>query len=65
MKTFDPKAHHFSETHRLLLGGIAPRPIAFVATLSKEGKPNLCLSGLAVMTGDADVVEEAVKLADY
>jgi flavin reductase (DIM6/NTAB) family NADH-FMN oxidoreductase RutF len=41
MKTFDPSEHHFSESHRLLLGGIAPRPIAFVATLCKDGKPNL------------------------
>ena len=31
MLTFDPSLIPFHETHRLLLGGIAPRPIAFAA----------------------------------
>jgi flavin reductase (DIM6/NTAB) family NADH-FMN oxidoreductase RutF len=41
MKTFDPSLIPFPETHRLLLGGIAPRPIAFVSTLDAQGNPNL------------------------
>lgn len=41
MLTFDPSQIPFQETHRLLLGGIAPRPIAFVGSLGKDGKPNL------------------------
>lgn len=40
-KIFDPKEIPFPETHRLLLGGIAPRPIAFVGSLDKEGRANL------------------------
>lgn len=41
MKTFDPSAIPFPETHRLLLGGVAPRPIAFVATQDRDGRDNL------------------------
>jgi flavin reductase (DIM6/NTAB) family NADH-FMN oxidoreductase RutF len=40
-RVFDPKEIPFHETHRLLLGGIAPRPIAFVGSLDKSGRPNL------------------------
>ena len=41
MLTFDPSQIPFQETHRLLLGGIAPRPIAFVGSVDKDGNPNL------------------------
>jgi len=41
MRTFDPKAIPFRETHRLLLGGVAPRPIAFVGSVDPEGRHNL------------------------
>ncbi len=41
MLTFDPSEIPSQETHRLLLGGIAPRPIAFVGTVDKDGHPNL------------------------
>src|SRR5689334_16073617 len=41
MRTFDPKTIPFHETHRLLLGGVAPRPIAFVGSLDSEGRHNL------------------------
>jgi flavin reductase (DIM6/NTAB) family NADH-FMN oxidoreductase RutF len=41
MLTFDPSQIPFQETHRLLLGGIAPRPIAFVGTVDKTGNSNL------------------------
>lgn len=41
MRSFDPKEIPFQETHRLLLGGIAPRPIAFVGSLDRDGRPNL------------------------
>ena len=41
MLTFDPSQIPFQETHRLLLGGIAPRPIAFVGSVDNDGKPNL------------------------
>ena len=37
----EPKDVTVPEVHRLLLGGIGPRPIALVSTLSKEGIPNL------------------------
>lgn len=41
MLTFDPNQIPFHETHRLLLGGVAPRPIAFVGTVDGEGRSNL------------------------
>ncbi|HYM20944.1 MAG TPA: flavin reductase family protein [Candidatus Kapabacteria bacterium] len=41
MKTFDPSQIPFQETHRLLLGGVAPRPIAFVSSLDADGNVNL------------------------
>lgn len=37
----DPKDHPFSNIHKLMIGSILPRPIAFVSTISKEGIPNL------------------------
>ena len=37
----EPKDVTVPEFHKLLLGGVAPRPIALVSTLSKEGKRNL------------------------
>jgi len=40
-KTFDPSALSHSELHRLMLGAIAPRPIAFASTVDAQGKPNL------------------------
>lgn len=40
-KTFDPSKIPFPETHRILLGGIAPRPIAFVGSQDKDGRVNL------------------------
>ena len=41
MKTFDLSELPFPQAHRLLLGGIAPRPIAFVSTLDSNGNVNL------------------------
>lgn len=41
MKVFDPKELSVPEVHRLLLGGVAPRPIALVSTISKDGINNL------------------------
>ncbi|MFN8670792.1 MAG: flavin reductase family protein [Candidatus Sericytochromatia bacterium] len=41
MKKIDPKNTPVSEIQRLLQGGIAPRPIALVSTISKDGKHNL------------------------
>lgn len=41
MKRFDPAEIPFPQTHRLLLGAIAPRPIAFVSTLDTHGNVNL------------------------
>ncbi len=38
---FDPKEHSLAETHKLMIGSILPRPIAFVSTLSKNGIENL------------------------
>jgi flavin reductase (DIM6/NTAB) family NADH-FMN oxidoreductase RutF len=41
MKTFDPAEMHHSEFHRLLVGGVAPRPIALVSSMDREGNSNL------------------------
>lgn len=41
MKTFNPKDHPVPFVHRLLLSGVAPRPIALVSTLDEEGRNNL------------------------
>jgi len=37
----DPKEASIKEVHQLLLGGVAPRPIALVSTISKKGINNL------------------------
>lgn len=41
MVRLDPSAVPVSEFHSYLLGGIAPRPIAFVSTINEDGQPNL------------------------
>ena len=41
MKTIDPKSISVPELHGILLGSIAPRPIAFASTVDKEGNVNL------------------------
>ena len=41
MRTFDPKEHPVPFVHRLLLSGVAPRPIALVSTMDTEGHVNL------------------------
>ncbi len=41
MKHINPKDIPVPEVHRLLLGGVAPRPIALVSTISEEGINNL------------------------
>ena len=38
---YDPSEHPLLETHKLMIGSIVPRPIAFVSTLSKDGFENL------------------------
>ncbi|MFH1121211.1 MAG: flavin reductase family protein [Bacteroidota bacterium] len=40
-KTVDPSKTAHSELHKLMLGTIAPRPIAFASTIDAEGRPNL------------------------
>ncbi|MBW6490967.1 MAG: flavin reductase family protein [Lentimicrobium sp.] len=40
-KTFDSALIPHSELHKLMLGAIAPRPIAFASTVDAEGRPNL------------------------
>jgi flavin reductase (DIM6/NTAB) family NADH-FMN oxidoreductase RutF len=40
-KTFNASHLHNSELHKLMLGAIAPRPIAFASTIDAEGRPNL------------------------
>ncbi len=37
----DPKNAPLQDVHRLLLGGVSPRPIALVSTISEEGINNL------------------------
>jgi flavin reductase (DIM6/NTAB) family NADH-FMN oxidoreductase RutF len=39
--SIDPAELSLADSHRLLLHCVAPRPIAFVSTLSAEGAPNL------------------------
>ena len=41
MLHYEPKDLSNREVHRLLLGGVAPRPIALVSTISKDGINNL------------------------
>lgn len=41
MLQINPKDKSVQEIHKLLLGGVAPRPIALVSTLSQSGVPNL------------------------
>ena len=41
MKHIEPKDLPTKEVHQLLLGGVAPRPIALVSTISKDGAVNL------------------------
>ncbi len=41
MRHIDPKSTPIPEVHRVLLGGVAPRPIALVSTLSRDGIRNL------------------------
>ena len=41
MKTIDPKSISIPELHGILLGAIAPRPIAFVSTVDNDGNVNL------------------------
>ena len=38
---YDPTEKPFSETHKLMIGSIVPRPIAFVSTISKDGNNNV------------------------
>jgi flavin reductase (DIM6/NTAB) family NADH-FMN oxidoreductase RutF len=38
---FDPKDTSVPKFHHLMLGAIAPRPIAFASTIDKDGRPNL------------------------
>ncbi len=41
MKSINPKEHPVPFVHRLLLSGVAPRPIALVSTVDGEGRHNL------------------------
>ncbi len=41
MLHYQPKDLSVPEVHRLLLGGVSPRPIALVSTISKDGINNL------------------------
>lgn len=41
MIEIDPVEYGSQQLHKILLSGIAPRPIAFVSTVDKQGNPNL------------------------
>lgn len=41
MRSIDPKEIETGKFHGLLLGTVAPRPIAFASTIDAEGRPNL------------------------
>ena len=38
---FDPNNLPFSDVHKLMIGSIVPRPIAFVSTVSNKGERNI------------------------
>ncbi len=38
---YDPSEHSFQETHKLMIGSIVPRPIAFVSTISNNNIKNI------------------------
>lgn len=38
---FDPKATPLGKFHGIMLGAVAPRPIALASTIDNEGRPNL------------------------
>ncbi len=40
-KTFDAEVISQTELHKLIVGGIAPRPIALASTVDENGNPNL------------------------
>jgi flavin reductase (DIM6/NTAB) family NADH-FMN oxidoreductase RutF len=41
MLTYDPAEVSHSEFHRMLVGGVAPRPIALVSSMDRDGTSNL------------------------
>lgn len=41
MRQIDPNNINNQELHKILLGGVSPRPIAFASTIDKAGTPNL------------------------
>lgn len=41
LRDYDPAALAATDIYKLLVGAIAPRPIAFVSTISADGVPNL------------------------
>jgi len=41
MLTIDPLEYPNPKVHKILLGGVAPRPIAFASTIDKNGQVNL------------------------
>ena len=41
MKKFDPQETDIKSLHQLILGSVAPRPIALASTLDEDGNPNL------------------------
>ena len=41
MPSFIPSEHPVAKVHQLLLGSVAPRPIAWVSTVDSEGRENL------------------------
>jgi flavin reductase (DIM6/NTAB) family NADH-FMN oxidoreductase RutF len=41
MRVIDPKDCPVRQLHQYLVGAVAPRPIAFVSTVDREGRPNL------------------------
>ncbi|MCF8232320.1 MAG: flavin reductase family protein [Bacteroidales bacterium] len=41
MRKIDPTQINHTDLHKIILGTIGPRPIAFASTVDKKGKPNL------------------------
>ena len=41
MKQIDPQKISPTHLHKILLGGVGPRPIAFASTIDEKGNPNL------------------------
>ena len=63
--TIDPAAIPPHQVYKILIGSIVPRPIAFVSSISPEGKPNLApFSFFNAICGDPPTVAFATSFRE-